>query len=330
MVRVVGQMRRKLRGEIRNLPRFRLVWVGLEELNRPLRQRRASPLRRNELPVRRQNAQTLVAPVGNIDVAFRIERNIGRAAEQEIPKPAMRLHMPPLRRKLLDRIVIPISDVDVVVAVDGEPPRLVQAMPRSHVFLAAKPHDELPVGSELADAMAVLIGDIDIVLRVDRNAGRPVELPRTPSMLPPLVDELPFRVVYHDAIVELVRNVQQITAVERHGDRKDELPRTAAVPLAELEEKVLVEVLHSDSDGLRAHGVAAVEHVDPPVAADGDAVRIRKPAPIVPVVRNANGLDVFQRDRIGCSSSHLIEQTHCFYTGADTRSCTSHYTALET
>ncbi len=94
-------------------------------------------------------------------------------------------------------------------------------------------------------------------------------------------------------MVVLVRDVQAFLAVKGHRHRPGELPVTGAKTLAELAQVLLIQRADAHTDGGGTRRVAAVQHEDAPIPAHGHIVGVGKAAPVVPIVDNTNGLDVF-------------------------------------
>src|SRR5438067_6788719 len=93
----------------------------------------------------------------------------------------------------------------------------------------------------------------------------------------------------------LVSDIQSFLTIKGHRHGPGELPVTGAKALAELSQVLLIQRADAHTDGGGTRWVTPIQHKNAPISAHGDVVRIGKATPVVAIVHNTDGLDVFER-----------------------------------
>src|SRR5262245_44032945 len=195
-------------------PRLLHIGVGRDGLLAPFRQYMGIANQLGDrLSLGVEDANPMVAPIGDVDIAIRIDGNVGRMIELAragIPRPLRgrcdvraevgycigilglldlsilaELHQEPtLRRELLDPMVVPVGNVYIAVLIERDPPRLVEltvAFPGPAAF-----PDKLAVRSEDLQPVVAAIDDDDVVVFLYGQAGRAKQLTIAAAGLAPL------------------------------------------------------------------------------------------------------------------------------------------------
>ena len=155
--------------------------------------------------------------------------------------------------------------------------------------------DVFSVDSEFLDSAVVLVDDVYVVVAVDVNSGRAIKLSRRGAERPPLLKEFARRIEYADPVVMLVGDQQPLVAVQPHRHRPHELAVVRTIAVAELSQVVLVEIENAHPDRRSSRCVATVDYVYGSVGCDGEVVGIGESTSVVPIIDDANCLNVFQR-----------------------------------
>src|SRR5262249_53543037 len=144
-----------------------------------------------------KDADPMIAPIGDVDVAVAVDRDIGRVVELVGSRVAGLLALAgdigakdrhlvgvvhrldraigadaherlALVGQLLHTVVLPIGDVDVAIAVGGDAPRLVELAGLGAG--AAAFADKLAFGAEDLQPVVAAVGDNDVAVLFDREA----------------------------------------------------------------------------------------------------------------------------------------------------------------
>src|SRR6266849_5296334 len=127
---VVGSVdvRWQFRDQVGHLPRAFLVWVDVEEVRSPLGQSSLAPELALEAAVGAQNLHPLVAPIGHVHVAWRVQSH--PPGEVELTRATARLaplhDVLPIGGELLHPVVMLVDDIEIVVGVYGDSSRAVK------------------------------------------------------------------------------------------------------------------------------------------------------------------------------------------------------------
>src|SRR5437867_8023939 len=204
-----------------------------------------------------EDANPMVPPIGDIDIAIGIHGDVGRMIQQGCLRIARRargrqvrshvgdgigtlrhrnrpvladLHQElALGRQFLDAVILPVRDVDIARLVEGDPPRLVE-LAISAPALAAFGH-ELSVGGEDLEAIVPAIDHDDVAVFLAHQTGRAYELAITTARLSPLPEKLAVTIEHGDGVVPFIRGVHLALAVDSDAER----PGRASVSFARLE-----------------------------------------------------------------------------------------------
>ena len=201
-----------------------LLHVDGQEVGRPVGQGGLSAQLLDEVAGGIEHLHPFVAPVGNEDIAGRVDGDAGRTMELAVAVAAgaVGCQVFAVGGELLDPVVAPVCHVHVAVAADGQAPGQVQLV--GTVALTPEGNQEAAIGGELLDAVVVGVGDVEVVSGIKGQAGRGIQLALSGAVLAPMGQQSAFPVKYRDAVQVLIAGVQPIPAVQGAGREPDELP----------------------------------------------------------------------------------------------------------
>ena len=247
----------------------------------------------------------MVAPIGDIDIAIGVHRDVGGMIEQARlgifvrrraghPRPQVG-HGERVRRhrkrsvfaelhqelacwgQLLDAMILPVRDEDVAILVEGDSPGLIE-LAVAAAGLAA-PGQEFSLAGEHLQPIVSAVHDDDVAVLFAYQAGRTQQLAVAAARLAPLANEPAAAVEHRDGVGPLVGNIHMVVAVDGDAERPGRTP----VALAELEELLQQFFLAGTAEPYLVHAhaevvlVAAVGNVDVAAAAQAHRLRIVEP-----------------------------------------------------
>src|SRR5712691_2938082 len=174
LVWIVGAQR-NLRFQVRSGPCCTLFFVDGEEVDRPCRESSFSTEVLHEAPIWVKHLDALVAPVGNIHIALRVNRNT--RGPRELTTASSRFAVAgderAVGRKALNAVVAPVRHIHVTMRTHGEAPG--QIALAIATALSTKTEEGITTRRELLDAVIVGVGYVQVALSIAGDTGRAVE-----------------------------------------------------------------------------------------------------------------------------------------------------------